>query len=146
MASYTEQDPLLPGDKRSPEIHGSRAQSINDDYAKETLGEERPGRSVWNDLGAMLLGICIVFSLAMIFLPSDTGEDERPVPRTIDERVNRILEDTPLIGQTLQLLPTGAFFNIRQMVTMILQFSSGSYSRTKSMTRISPNHLKRVAC
>ncbi|KAH7408916.1 membrane dipeptidase-like protein [Cadophora sp. MPI-SDFR-AT-0126] len=99
MSYSSEQDPLLPRNKRSPEVHGSRPESINDEYAKEDPLEEerRPRRSIWNDVGAMLLGLCIFSSLVMINMPSDLLGDDRPVPKTISQRVNRILEDTPLI-------------------------------------------------
>ena len=91
MSYSYEQDPLL----------RSRPESINDEYAKEELlGERtRPRRSIWNEIGAMILGLCIFSSLVMIFMPSNPPDDDRPIPKTISQRVNRILEDTPLIGQ-----------------------------------------------
>ena len=102
MSYSYEQDPLLPKSKRSPEVR-SRPESINDEYAKEELleDERRPRRSLWNDVGAMILGLCIFSSLVMIFMPSNSPIDDRPVPKTISQRVNRILEDTPLIGQLI---------------------------------------------
>ncbi|KAH9208928.1 membrane dipeptidase-like protein [Leptodontidium sp. 2 PMI_412] len=98
MSYSSEQDPLLPGDKRSPEIHGSRPQSINDEYVKEEiLDDTRARRSIWSDIAPMIFGLCIFSSLVMIFMPSDLLRDDRPIPKTISQRVNRILEDTPLI-------------------------------------------------
>lgn len=104
MSYSSEQDPLLPGDKRSPEIHGSRPQSINDEYVKEEiLDDTRARRSIWSGIAPMIFGLCIFSSLVMIFMPSDLLGDDRPIPKTISQRVNRILEDTPLIGQNTPL-------------------------------------------
>jgi membrane dipeptidase len=106
MSYYTEQDPLLPRENRSPEIHGSRAQSINNVTVAEEkeAAESRP----WslNGFPAIILAICFFGSIYMFLVPyldNYLGE-ERPEPRTIEERVNRILSDTPLIGKLNLLL------------------------------------------
>ncbi|KAI9046467.1 hypothetical protein LZ554_009216 [Drepanopeziza brunnea f. sp. 'monogermtubi'] len=89
-----EQDLLLPGDidPQSSVAHNPWTRSFNNtEYGKEAVvpGDEQRRRSIFNDFGAVLLGTCIMLSLAMIhFLP---------VPTTISQRVDRILEETPLI-------------------------------------------------
>jgi len=110
MSYYTEQDPLLPKDQPAPEIHGSRPQSIRDvsdgkqidDAEISSVAEDfdRPSRRDFRELIPIILGICVFISFTLISLPTNIPGDERPVPRTIDERVNRILTDTPLIGKS----------------------------------------------
>ena len=100
---HTEVDPLLPNDKRAPEIQGSRPQSINDEYVIEEQvsdDERRPRRNGFADFMAMVFGICFFAGLFFILFPGgDLFGDEQPKsPKTLDERVTRILEDTPLIG------------------------------------------------
>ncbi|KAL2068546.1 hypothetical protein VTL71DRAFT_14883 [Oculimacula yallundae] len=98
MSYPSEQDPLLPGDKRSPEIHGSRPESFSDEYLKEELiDDEQPKSSTSSNFAPMILGLCILSCLFLIFMPSEIPGDDRPAPKTIHQRVNRILEDTPLI-------------------------------------------------
>jgi len=97
---YKEEDPLLPKDNRSPEIQGSRPQSINDVSAEDDEPRER-------SLGSLTLVVfllCFITALALSFFPPSVPTvpgDSRPVPKTVEERVNRILEDTPLIGSLL---------------------------------------------
>lgn len=99
MAGYTEQDPLLPNSKGSPEVHGSRPQSTTDDYVKEDVqDDEQPRRSIWGNLLTILVGACLLFGLFSILSQTAPFEDEDPSPRTIEERVNQILAQTPLIG------------------------------------------------
>lgn len=104
MTGETERHPLLPRHKQSPEIQGGEVKSFVDANPTEAApGDEKASgrpRCTSNDLGAVLLAICIVCSLAMLFLPEGTG-DQRPGPRTISQRVNKILESTPLIGKYL---------------------------------------------
>jgi membrane dipeptidase len=105
MSYYTEQDPLLPKDKGAPEIHGSRPQSIknvgNDANEEAEVFEDdddTPRRKILGDIMPLIFGLCLLFSLALIFLPEDIFGDQRPVPKTVEQRVNKILTDTPLIG------------------------------------------------
>jgi hypothetical protein len=108
---YTETDPLLPNDKGAPEIHGSRPQSINNEYVnvieeQASDDENRPqGESLSQGLRSFvpIVFVFIFFSfMFLIIFPDDSlGDlfgDKRPTPKTMDERVARILEDTPLIG------------------------------------------------
>ena len=102
MSYYTEQDPLLPKDKGAPEIHGSRPQSIknvgNEEAEVFEDDDDTPRRKILGDIMPLIFGLCLLFSFALIFLPEDILGDERPVPRTVEQRVNKILTDTPLIG------------------------------------------------
>ena len=102
MSYYTEQDPLLPKDKGAPEIQGSRPQSIKDVGVQEAEvcehDDDIPRRKIFGDIMPLIFGFCLLFSFALIFLPEGILGDERPVPRTVEQRVNRILTDTPLIG------------------------------------------------
>ena len=100
MSHYSEQDPLLPKDKGAPEIHDSRPQSISDVTVQEVLekDEDMPRRHSFGSLMPVILGLCLVLSFAFLFLSKDTLGDERPAPRTIEQRVSKILTNTPLIG------------------------------------------------
>ena len=107
----TERDPLLPNDKRAPEIQGSRPQSINNEYAIEERvsdDDNSPQRNGLNDLMAVIFGICLFGILFLVVFPDgplgDLFGDRRPTPKTLEDRVNRILEDTPLIGMSYALL------------------------------------------
>lgn len=112
MSYYKEDDPLLPKDNRSPEIHGSRPQSINyvTGVEQEEKDNDQSPRDARNSLGAIIIGLCIFFSLSFIVLPwlDDLGDDVKPNPRTIEERVNKILTDTPLIGETINFFRSKA--------------------------------------
>jgi membrane dipeptidase len=102
---HTEVDPLLPNDKRAPEIQGSRAQSINNEgiYDQQALDDSNgTHRNRLTNRMGLIFGL---FFFAMVFLllfPDGTFGgpfgDERPAPKTLEERVNGILEATPLIG------------------------------------------------
>lgn len=117
---YTEQDPLLPRDKPSPEIKGSRPQSITGDDDDDELEDSRnvcfeaptaAGREkrLSNDLMAVVLGLCSLLILTMLIIPDGLIDDifnhgwpfGHQEPKTIDERVNRILTETPLIGMSI---------------------------------------------
>ncbi len=101
MSFYTEQDPLLPGDKGSPEIHGSRPQSINHvevNGEEDDVLQDGPKGSLFNNAAAMICGILFIFIAVSIFVSGDSLGDAQPPARTIDQRVNQILADTPLIG------------------------------------------------
>jgi membrane dipeptidase len=125
MPCYKEDDPLLPKDNRSPEILGSRPQSINyvTGEAQEEKDDDQSPNNARNSLGALILGLCIILSLSFFVLPwlDDLGSDIKPGPRTIEQRVNKILTDTPLIGKTnLSFFRLEA--NVPQMDIMILQY------------------------
>ena len=107
---YTETDPLLPNDKGAPEIQGSRPQSINNEYLpiseeqapedENRLQRESLSEGPRNFVPIVFMFIFFSFIFFIIF-PGDLGDlfgDKRPIPKTLDERVTRILEDTPLIG------------------------------------------------
>lgn len=104
----TEQDPLLPKDEQAPEIMGSRPTSLKSFYDVETEadiaeneGEDEddndPKRHFVNDVMAMVFGVVLLFCIVFIFLP-DGFMGDKPAPKTIEQRVRRILIDTPLIG------------------------------------------------
>lgn len=106
MSYYSEQDPLLPNDKQAPEIQGSRPQSIKDVNALEPeLGGARNDetadprtRQSFNDVLILILGLCFFLMLGFMFVPDDALGGWQPGPRTIEQRVNKILINTPLIG------------------------------------------------
>jgi len=111
MSYYTEEDPLLPRDRQAPEIHGSRPQSIKEDYIisetdqlsnDDELDVGRRNRRTFSDYMGMVLGLCVFSSLILMTIPDgifrDIFRDRRPAPQTIEQRVNKILTDTPLIG------------------------------------------------
>jgi hypothetical protein len=104
-----ESDPLLPRDKSAPEIHGSRPQSTNDiDDREASIGAGDsdqvyvPGRRGLTDAVALFTGfITLALVLFIVFPDSLRGVGGGlPTPRTIEERVARILTDTPLIGNS----------------------------------------------
>lgn len=104
---YTEEDSLLPKYKGAPEIKGSRPQSINDDIVEEQVsdydGQIRTSEKSPSNWIHVLFGICFFASIFLILLYPDgpLGDlfgEHRPVPKTLQERVDRVLEDTPLIG------------------------------------------------
>lgn len=113
MSYYSpkEQDPLLPKDEPSPEIQGSRPQSIYYDQGQEehmnrdskyapprtVLSQRQRSKANWL---ACVGGLFMLATVAVVFFPDQIFGDGRPVPKTIDQRVNRILEDTPLIGNS----------------------------------------------
>lgn len=98
----TEVDPLLPNDKGAPEILGSRPQSINDGGNEEQGLEDNLRHNVRSNIMPIIFGICFFASISLVLFPDGfLGRllgDRRPVPKTLEQRVNRILEDTPLIG------------------------------------------------
>jgi membrane dipeptidase len=117
-----EQDPLLPNDKGAPEILGSRPQSINYEEETEVSEEdEKPQRQLFSDALPLIFSICILVILAFTFLSEDTNGSQRPEPKTIEQRVNRILTDTPLIGMFLKLYDT-LILRTSKMATMILLY------------------------
>jgi membrane dipeptidase len=104
MSYYSEQDPLLPRDKPAPEIQGSRPQSFKDVTVSEAeLGEakqtvDKTTAKAFNDILAMMIALCFFLTIGFIFVPDDFLDDLQPGPRTIEQRVNKILTNTPLIG------------------------------------------------
>lgn len=106
--NYYETDPLLPKDKPSPEIQGSRPQSINDvnesSYVIEEAGspEVRPQQGSIRNVFAFAISVtALVLILGSLFDVFNGTWDWPPIPsipRTIDQRVTKILTETPLIG------------------------------------------------
>lgn len=112
LAMYHESDPLLPKDEPAPEIHGSRPQSINDindrrktdDYLGVEADKVVNSRKGLGDVAALFVGFIIVASCALVLFSDGVhriGDILNPTPRTIDQRVARILRDTPLIGSLI---------------------------------------------
>jgi membrane dipeptidase len=99
---YSEQDPLLPKNKGAPEIQGSRPQSINNDDVQEAAPEKQIRRNAPGNFSIVPLIFGFFLSLGLFFFGDEVLEDlfpeKRPNPKTIEERVSRILSDTPLIG------------------------------------------------
>lgn len=105
MSYYSsEQDPLLPKGSKAPEITCSRPESLNDGSYLESHEEleeaERPQRAL-SDLVSLIFGLCLILGFAIILLPDDflDGLLPKPIPTTINQRVTKILADTPLIGK-----------------------------------------------
>jgi hypothetical protein len=104
----SEQDPLLPQDKGAPEIYGSRAPSIHNGYAstEEPVPEEddqRFRRILLASVKFILVDVALLLLFGLLFLgrfPGDTKQE----PETLEERVDAILSNTPLIGTYPQIL------------------------------------------
>ncbi|PMD31970.1 hypothetical protein L207DRAFT_500327 [Hyaloscypha variabilis F] len=106
MSYYSERDPLLPNDKQAPEIQGSRPQSFKDVTVSDTeLGHtqqpeasnDEQTSSTFNDILVLFVGLCFFLTLGFMFVPDDALGGWQPGPRTIEQRVNKILTNTPLI-------------------------------------------------
>jgi len=104
--AYSDTDPLLPKTGSTPEVQGSRAPSINEDGIIEESGWNINNnlRSRKRRFGDILALICLMAALVFfVYLVHPSGfnaiwGDNPWHPRTIDERVNNILTQTPLIG------------------------------------------------
>lgn len=99
----SEQDPLLPQNKGAPEITGSPTLSIygnncieNGETTEDGGNQRRQTARSERSYGFLIIFIVICFAL-LFYLGQFLG-DRRPTPKTLEERVNRILSDTPLIG------------------------------------------------
>jgi hypothetical protein len=102
----SEEDPLLPWDKGAPEIHGSRASSLHDNsntFNERTTEEDDQQRQQPASRGKSLeVVIYFIIYVALLlfsgkFFLGQLG-DQRPEPKTLEERIDRVLSDTPLIG------------------------------------------------
>jgi membrane dipeptidase len=105
MSYYSEQDPLLPNDKSAPEIQGSRPQSFKDvtvseaEQGRSSRAEvDEPTRNAFNGVLILMLALCFFLVLGFAFIPDGALDGWQPGPRTIEQRVNKILTNTPLIG------------------------------------------------
>jgi membrane dipeptidase len=127
MSYYSEQDPLLPNDKQAPEIQGSRPQSFKDVTVSEAergevpRNEDIPARIAFNDILILMLGLCVFLVLGFMFVPDDALDGWQPGRRTIEQRVNKILTSTPLIG-IFYSTKTISKSDLSQTDTTILQF------------------------
>lgn len=101
--SYRETDSLLPRGKPAPEIQGSRPQSINDASDSNETGWARDcipvSRIGLGSVAALLIGLTILAFIALLLVPNGLKNiwGDR---QTLDDRVNRILTKTPLIGNS----------------------------------------------
>ena len=110
MSYYTEQDPLLPQGPKAPEIiANSRPQSLKDDSYPESRAYSNIGQPqrTFGDFLTLILGIALILGSVYILSPDNLipGVLPRPGPVTVDQRVAKILENTPLIGTTSSKLP-----------------------------------------
>jgi hypothetical protein len=102
----SEQDPLLPHGRAAPEIHGSRAPSINNGYTstERAIQEDDQQRQraanyrrLLNWVVFFIIVVALLFFTDKYFLRR-LPDDKRSQPSTVEERVDRILSATPLIG------------------------------------------------
>lgn len=104
MANYSEQDPLLPKDKQAPEIQGSRPSSIQGIEDEEAASKRfsEPAKGTSSGIVALLVGTCVLLLFSVLVFPESFGrtlpDDQKPLPKTLEQRVSRILANTPLIG------------------------------------------------
>ncbi|KAM0126450.1 hypothetical protein ACHAP3_009260 [Botrytis cinerea] len=113
---YTEQDPLLPPERSSPEIKDSKETQNGCDEPPNGRGK-RP----FSDLMAAVLGLCSLLILTMLIIPDGFVDDVfnhhwpfgNQEPKTVEERVDRILSETPLIDghNDLAILIRSAYEN-----------------------------------
>jgi hypothetical protein len=94
-----ENDPLLP--------HPSPPPTTNVYYFKEIPLDEKdaPSRRYAHEASTVLV-LCVIFSFIFIFYPRSPAHEDQPVPTTLEERVERILTDTPLIGKRYLASPS----------------------------------------
>jgi membrane dipeptidase len=102
---YQETDPLLPRNRPAPEIQGSRPQSISDVANRDIISPDADStgkpRMGLGDIYALLFGLIILAFIAILLFPNGFKDVLGDGPQTIDERVNSILAQTPLIGSPL---------------------------------------------
>ncbi len=107
MSYCSDQYPLLPNDKQAPEIQGSRPQSVKDVNALDDSAAEQgqvddtsdePTRTAFSDILVLFLALCFFLTFGFLFVPEDVLDGWQPGPRTIEQRVTKILTNTPLIG------------------------------------------------
>jgi hypothetical protein len=102
---YQETDPLLPRNGPAPEIQGSRPQSINDvdtgDTVSPDVGSASKPRMSRGEIYVLLFGLITLAFFAILFFPIGLKDVLGGGPQTIDDRVNSILTQTPLIGSPL---------------------------------------------
>ncbi|RDL41419.1 Dipeptidase [Venustampulla echinocandica] len=98
---YTEGDALLPTSNRAPEIPASQPPSLKEAYEPElqSFRKLKPPRNfIWT-----VIGLCVIVSTTVFITSQDFYSEffkhlkPLPSPRTIEERVNKILTETPLI-------------------------------------------------
>lgn len=103
--SYQETDPLLPRNRPTPEIQGSRPQSINEvingDAISPDVGSTSKPRMGLSDIYALLIGLITLAFFAILLFSNGFKDVLGNGPQTIDERVKSILTRTPLIGSPL---------------------------------------------
>lgn len=90
-----ETDPLLPNDKGSPEITGDREES-HEEYETEDNIEETPSwKRLWIHGYYCFAILAFAYLATAIYYSLDYT---KTAPLTLDERVAKILSETPLIG------------------------------------------------
>ena len=102
--AYDETDSLLPKDKPAPEIMGSRPTSIRNVVAPDEQGweEDESEKSFRNygDISSLFIILILFVLLALLAFPNAFKRilQGPRQPQTLDEKVNAILSQTPLIG------------------------------------------------
>lgn len=94
----------MPQNRSAPEVQGGSRSPIYNGYtyneADAEEGDQQRQRRASNGKPWELV-IYFVAYVALLFFAGNFifgREDQRPEPKTLEERVDRILEDTPLIG------------------------------------------------
>lgn len=103
MAPYTESDPLLPIGSRLSD--NNRNRTLFDAEKNPHDGELRvqSKHTKTSKFISKVLGLCVILSIILASTPQDiydkiTENLFHPAPQSVEQRVNQILSDTPLIG------------------------------------------------
>ncbi|CAG8956432.1 hypothetical protein HYFRA_00003816 [Hymenoscyphus fraxineus] len=102
MASGTESEPLLPTDSRSSGSNHPRASDVEKSPRSKQLPQPKHSKTV-NKIISAILGTSILLSITYTLAPGVIYDkisqhlQPDPLPQTVEQRVNNILSDTPLI-------------------------------------------------
>lgn len=101
----SEQDPLLPRDKSAPEISYSQdeirnlySEGASDEEAEIEAVRRRRGLTDIIALASLFITVAIFYVLFWSTAWDHSGEGPSTGLKTIEQRVNKILSTTPLIG------------------------------------------------
>lgn len=103
MTPYTETDPLLPIGSRLSDNNPRRNSSDAEKNSHNgKLRAQQPKHSKTSKFISRVLGISVLLSIILALTPQviydKISRHLQPVPQSVEQRVKRILTDTPLIG------------------------------------------------